>query len=347
MKNTVKSVIKIAAVIFVCTILIIKADSASQGVKSAMSLCAFTVVPSLLPFMAVSLYALESGAMSALGKPMKKISRLLFNLPGEGTVIFLMSMVGGFPVGAKLTAKGVEKGIFTKQQGRRMMCFCICAGPAFVINAVGANMLGSVRAGVILLVSLFLSSLFCGVISRFFDKSAPETKDESVFEPDGSAAINSVRDSIESLITICGWILVFGAAGAIISDSPLPEKAREWVCIFLEVTNGCKIAGEKFPVCVTAFVLGWSGLAVHAQIMPFMKSVGLKYRFFAAVRAVGAAVSCAVSYALFRLFPCEAQAFSNAGETVPHIFSVSAPACAAMLLLFALIILDLAPREKV
>ena len=347
MKNTVKSVIKIAAVIFVCTILIIKADSASQGVKNAMSLCAFTVVPSLLPFMAVSLYALESGALSDLGKPMNKISRLLFNLPGEGAVIFLMSMVGGFPVGAKLTAKGVERGIFTESQGRRMMCFCICAGPAFVINAVGSGMLGSARAGVILLVSLFLSSLFCGVVSRFFDKSEPETKNGSVFGTEGSVAVKSVKDSIESIIQICGWILVFGAASSIISDSPLPQKACEWICMALEVTKGCKIASESFPACITAFVLGWSGLAVHAQIMPFVNSVGLKYRYFAAARAVCAAVACAVSYGLFKLYPCETQVFSNAGETVPQLFSVSAPACAAMLLLFALIILDLAPTKKV
>lgn len=347
MKNTVKSVIKIAAVIFVCTVLIIKADSAAQGVKSAMNLCAFTVVPSLLPFMAVSLYALESGALSDLGKPMEKISRLLFNLPGEGAVIFLMSMVGGFPVGAKLTAKGVEKGIFTQNQGRRMMCFCICAGPAFVINAVGSGMLGSAKSGVILLISLFLSSLFCAIVSRFFDKSEPETKNDSVFGSQNSAIVSSVSDSIESIIGICGWILVFGAAGAIISDSPLPEKASVWICMVLEVTKGCKTAAERFPACVTAFVLGWSGLAVHAQIMPFINIVGLKYRYFAAVRAACAAVSCAAAYALFRLFPCETQVFSNAGETVPQLFSVSAPACAAMLLLFALIILELAPIKKV
>ena len=73
----------------------------------------------------------------------------------------------------------------------------------------------------------------------------------------------------------------------------------------------------------------------------------LKYRYFAAARAVGAAVACAASYGLFKLYPCETQAFSNAGETVPQLFSVSAPACAAMLLLFALIILDLAPTKKV
>ena len=115
----------------------------------------------------------------------------------------------------------------------------------------------------------------------------------------------------------------------------------------LEVTKGCKTTSESFPACITAFVLGWSGLAVHAQIMPFVNSVGLKYRYFAAARAVGAAVSCAVSYGLIKLYPCETQVFSNAGETVPQLFSVSAPACAAMLLLFALIILDLAPTKKV
>ena len=53
-------------------------------------------------------------------------------------------------------------------QARRMSLFCVGAGPAFLITAVGTVLLGNTKLGIILLVSQLISGLILGIISRFF-----------------------------------------------------------------------------------------------------------------------------------------------------------------------------------
>lgn len=56
------------------------------------------------------------------------------------------------------------------------MSFCInFSGPAFVIGTVGSEMLGSVKAGVLLYISTVSASFFTGIFSMaLYDKAAEE-----------------------------------------------------------------------------------------------------------------------------------------------------------------------------
>lgn len=47
--------------------------------------------------------------------------------------------------------RAISDGRISQSDAQRMTLFCVNAGPAFVIGGVGAGMLGSVRAGVIIL----------------------------------------------------------------------------------------------------------------------------------------------------------------------------------------------------
>lgn len=44
-----------------------------------------------------------------------------------------------------------------------MLRFCVNGGPAFIISAVGAGMMGSVRFGVVLFTAHLLASLLIGI----------------------------------------------------------------------------------------------------------------------------------------------------------------------------------------
>lgn len=345
MNNSIKTVFK-AVASTVCIILFIaQAESAASGARQALEVCAATIIPSMLPFMVISTYMLKSDILPALGKRSERICRRVFGLPGQAAVIFLMSMVGGFPVGAKLTADCVKCGQLTHNQGKRMLLFCVNPGPAFVINIVGSFMLGNQKAGVILLVSLCLASFFTGVISKIFnDKEEYVSNTEK--KSSASPLVDSVSESISAIISICGWIVVFSAFLYIINESSLPEKVIQWLNMLAEVTGGCRISASNFPLPLTAFVLGWSGLSVHAQIMTYLISVGLKYKYFAVARVFNASLSMGISYLLFKLFPCQISVFSNVGEIMPKTVSVSVPATVGMLFLSALVILDLAPKRK-
>ncbi|MBQ8783628.1 MAG: hypothetical protein IJZ57_07655 [Clostridia bacterium] len=346
MNNTIKTILKSVGAVAVIVALVWQAKASVQGARQALELCASTVIPSLLPFMCVSSYILKSDILSFSGKRSKKICRFLFNLPKQAGVIFLMSLVGGYPVGAKLISDSIKSGSLSQNQGKRMLLFCVNPGPAFVVNIVGTAMLGSVEAGVILLVSLCLASFVTGVISRFFgdgkEKTLPFNKKQ-----EASPLVSSVSESITAIMGVCGWIVVFSALLGVINAAPLSENAKQWLNMLSEVTGGCRISAKQFPLPVTALILGWSGFSVHAQIMPYISTAKLRYKHFAVARLFNGALGMGISYLLFQIFPCKISVFSNAGEILPRAVSVSAPATAGLLFLSALVILDLAPKRKV
>ena len=346
MKNTVKKVFACLLTLSAAVLFLVKNESACAGAVYSMKLCAAAVIPSLFPFMVLSMYAVRSGIAESAGRIFDVPCRKIFRLPGEAAFIILMSLTGGFPVGAKMISSAVESGILTEKQGRRMMLFCVNAGPAFIINIVGQSILDSKKAGVILLLSTVISVLAVGFFTRFSDseeKNIPPLKSE---KNKTGALTESVESSAKSMLLICGWIIVFGAVSRIISDAPLPEKLSLWADMLCEVTNGCKTSAENFPLPVTAFTLGFSGLSVHAQIMPFAENTNLKYGTFFLFRLVNGILSAVVSAVLFHFFPCEVQVFASSSEIVPVTFSVSAYASAAAIITASLIILDLAPAKK-
>lgn len=97
---------------------------------------------------------MRSGLCGYLGKFLEKPVQVLFALPGSAGAAACMSFVAGYPVGAGMTAALFSEGRISQSDAQRMTLFCVNAGPAFVIGGVGAGMLGSVRAGVIILCHL-------------------------------------------------------------------------------------------------------------------------------------------------------------------------------------------------
>ncbi len=346
-KNTVKKFFMYSFILLTAVMFLLRNESAAEGVTSSLKLCASTVVPSLLPFMVLSSYIIKSDMISSLGKVFERPCRRLFRLPGEAACIIIMSMTGGFPVGAKMISSALENGTLTKKQSKRMMLFCVNAGPAFVVNAVGVSMLGSRKAGAVLLAATLSASLLIGIVSRFLaDGEKINRKPKSAIGK-GEALTASVEGAVEAMLTVCGWILVFGAVRQIIYDAGVPENFRRIADLVCEVTNGCAASVNLFPLPVTAFVLGFSGFAVHAQLLPFINETGLEYKAFFAARALNGAVSAALAELLFKLFPCTVQVFGSEIQATPVAFSASAYASVAAIFTAALIILDLAPGRKI
>ncbi len=344
--NTIKKVIKASVSLIFIFVFCAFSQSSVQGAKQGLEICLTSVIPSLFPFMVVTSYLMKSEAFSFLGKLLGKISQALFRLPKEGLIVYIFSLIGGYPVGAKLIADGIGDGTFSKNQGKRMMLFCVNSGPAFVINVVGIFMLNSKKAGLVLLFGISLASFVMGLMSRIF------AKDEKVSvtnfkRTDENILVSSVNDSLRSMAGICGWILIFTSVRGILMSFPINEDIKIWLNMLGEVTSGCKVSVKSYPLSVTAFVLGFAGVCIHLQIMKFISLTGLRYLHFFVCRVLHGGLAFAISFVLFKIFPCDVEVFSNMGEIVPKAVSVSVPASLAVIFLFAIVILDLAPKAKV
>lgn len=309
------------------------------AVSSALTLCASAVIPPAYPFMVLSDFIVRSGLCGIVGNYLSPVTKLLFNLSGSTGCVVLMSAVGGYPVGAKMTAQLLENGSITGKQGRRLMLFCVNAGPAFVIGTVGTVMLSSRKAGIILYLSAVMASLFMGVFLRCFDCEKALIRKETT-EFNAGVISQSVMHGTDSMLMMCGWILIFSCLNAYLRRLPFDDTTLAGINMITEVTSGCASATELFPVSIQALVIGWGGLSVHCQLFPYVKVTGLRLSRFLLSRIIHGSLATAFATVLFRIFPCEISVFSSQSQILPAAFSVSAPAAAAMLVMCAFVILD-------
>ncbi len=311
-------------------------------------LCAGTMVPSLFPFLVVSSFASNSGAIDFLGEKTEKFFKKFFSFSGNAGSVFVMGLFSGFPVGCSLASDLYSKNRITRNEAKRIVLSGVNAGPAFVIGAVGTMMLSSFRAGCIIFLSLTLSSVFIGYISKYILSSEEVPAGYSPVRQISltDALVTSVYSSSKSMLLICAWILIFSSAINIFSGISENGRIIDLVRIFAEVSAGCKKISETKNPAHLAFVIGWSGLCVHCQVMPYVIKVGLKLKYFFCARLFHAALSSLVCAGFMKVFPCEISVFSSGTEATVTAFAASAPAAAGLLLMCAIFILDLDTHKK-
>lgn len=137
LKNTIIPIILCSFMIF----LILFSTSNIIAAKNGLELWATTVVPSLFPFLFATELLGKTKIVQYLGKTLNKIMRPLFNVPGEGSFAFIMGLISGYPVGAKIVTDFRNNGICTKDEGNRMLAFTNNSGPLFIIGTVGIGYL--------------------------------------------------------------------------------------------------------------------------------------------------------------------------------------------------------------
>ena len=318
-------------------------DIAAEGVSDGIKLCLETIVPSLFPFIFFSSLLSESGVLDRLSLKAEKATHWLFRLPGIAAPIIILSMTGGFPVGAFLIKKAYEKGELTSLQGRRMLLFCVNPGPAFTISTIGSMLLGSKQAGVIIYISTAATSLFIGFLSRFFAPKEEADEKHSVvssFKSDVYTVISrSVSSCSGAIVNICVWIVIFSCVNKLAESLPLNQSIVMFVESFSEVTNGVVTVMERYPLPLVSGIISFAGICVHLQILPALVSLKLKYKHFLAVRIAAASLSTVISGVLFRLFPVSVDTVSIGVKPVGISNSSSPAVCVCLLLMCGLFII--------
>ena len=202
-------------------------------------------------------------------------------------------------------------------------------------------MLSDKKCGIILFVSQTVTALIIGFLSRFGKKESFQRTDNVHKYVSPSAFAESVASSTEAMLNICAWILLFSSLMPFLTKLAKLNSAFSILVVLSEVTGGCSYAANNLPLFFLAPVLCWSGFAVHMQLLPYLKKIGISLPDFWLSRIVNCALSLPIAFLLFRLFPCEAQVFSSFSEITVKPYSVSVPASVAMLLLGAFTIMDI------
>ena len=108
----IKGVQKASAVI--CTVafillIIIKPEPCTDGAAKGLLLAGRVIIPSLFPFTACVLFIMKSGGLNIFGFA-APFTKRVFHISAELFSLMLLSLIGGYPVGAKLLNEAVKSG---------------------------------------------------------------------------------------------------------------------------------------------------------------------------------------------------------------------------------------------
>jgi len=256
------------------------------------------VLPSLLPFVVGINVLTGLGFISFLGVLASPVMLPLFKVPGAGAFAFLTGLTSGYPMGAKAVAHLRETGQIRQEEAQRLLAFSNNAGPLFVIGFVGVGLFGSARIGYMLLISHITAAIIIGVGLRLLSKTdeAPTTTEGGIsqamrsfqnfrreeYEGFGSVLGASIKNAMEAMLTIGGFIIVFSVVIKSFELSNIFGGFIGLVAGVLEVANGARIltqrggADNPASIVLTSMTISFGGLSVLGQTAHFLRDTDVK-----------------------------------------------------------------------
>lgn len=290
-KNIVVKLLNLL-LLFLCVLLFSCADAAVAAAQAALKLCAGSILPSLFPFMTLSVLISHLRLLEPLGRlfPMEK----LFALPAASAEAFLLGGLCGFPIGAKTACELYRTGRLSREEAERACALVNNAGPAFCVNVAGIRFWKSRKFGWYLYAAQIVSgALVCALVGLFLRRGKNRSVSRSSVPAANSVAANlvvsfteAVAGSATACVPLCGYITFFSILCAIAREL-LPGWTAA-ICAVLELTSGIQEAatlGGRTGLFLTGFSLGFSGLSVFLQSGNFTLPLGLSLRFALAAKS--------------------------------------------------------------
>jgi len=318
--------------------LIFFSSSCSQAVKLGLSLWVNSVVPTLFPFFIATELLSYTNIVSLIGRFFNIFMKPIFNIRGEGSFAFIMGIISGYPVGAKIASDFRKNNICSKEECERLLSFTNNSGPLFILGTVGITMFKNSTIGILLLITHLLGSITVGFLFRFWksnknlnrntNSSYINTTNNTIHLSNlGEVLSKSITNSISTIFLIGGFIVVFSIITAILSSTNIIKySSLLFVPIFnffnidisfiepllfgiFEITNGINNISNILTknistnIIFTAFLLGFGGISILLQVWSIVSKTDLSIKPYIYGKVLHGLFSSFYTFLIISLFP--------------------------------------------
>ena len=296
-----KRLVAAALVTFICCgLMVVFPTTALYSARKGISLWMTDVLPALLPFFICANFLQSIGVIRLLK---------------SGVFPFIMSVLSGYPMGAKIIGDLKRQDEISLNEACRLMSFCSTSGPAFMVGAVGAGMLGSGTMGAIIAAAHYAGALANGVLFT------------AIFGRDGSSSITtgklqqrslqesfteSIVMSLKSLGIILAYIVLFMFVtdllhlSGVLSLAP-GQEMRALIKGILEMTVGCsrvcsmQEVGINIKTTLCTFLVSFGGLSVTAQTAGVLRGTDISMSHYIRAKLMHGLISAALTVTMIFL----------------------------------------------
>ncbi|MBQ7348896.1 MAG: hypothetical protein IJW47_02765, partial [Clostridia bacterium] len=182
----------------------------TESVLDGIRLFIACVLPSLFPYFFITAILTSLKTTGKISKKLSPLMRKCFNVNGVCGYVFFLSVIAGYPMGAKLVSDLKNQKILSDTESTRAVAFCSTSSPVFLITSVGGIMFNSTVFGILLFLCNFLSAILVGIIfSRYKKFERPTTDSEIILSKTDNVLSDSVYSAISSSLFVGAMITLF------------------------------------------------------------------------------------------------------------------------------------------
>ena len=287
-KRRLYSLLECALILAAFLLLALRPREASQAALEGVEICLKSVIPSLFPFFVLSRLLLQRSAALTRARQGGLLSRL-FGLPDSCIPAVFLGLLGGYPLGAALSAQLYRQGSCSREEAERLLLFSCGCSPAFVFGLLGGRVFGSTLHASLCWALQLLTSLWLGALLGWGKTASATVLHGRGSEPAsglGAAFSSSLLQGGVSALQVSAYVVFFTVMARFLPEGPLLRGLLEMTggILQLEGFNGRSAA-------LSALLLGLGGLCVSFQVQGIAAQAGLSTRRWLPCRLLHGAVS--------------------------------------------------------
>ncbi|MET0958932.1 MAG: hypothetical protein ABWX58_01170, partial [Psychrobacillus psychrotolerans] len=258
-------------------LLFLQPGVAHKGALEGMRIFTTALLPYLLPYLVITQLFIRS-KNSFLNTTNKY--KMYLN-------IYLLSAIGGFPSGAAVITSLKDISTLNKNNASWLLAICHAPSPMFVIGFVGIEIFHAEIAGIKLLIIIHAVNLVFLLVFIVF--SPPIHQSTHIQKPSDSPFQESIKETYQILLLIGTTVIFFTTVSFIVFESVkeiLPNISPTllvFIASLFEMTGGISLAGEMLSgsallPLVVAFIIAFSGISIHMQIIVLAQKANITIR---------------------------------------------------------------------
>ena len=292
MKVLKSNKIVVAMLIFLSFLLILHPTLIFNSSLNAITVWTYKIFPVMFPFFVITRIILNLSNFTP--NFTDKFFKKMFNAPNGSSKIFFLSVLAGYPTGAKLICNMFENGYINKNQAQNMMSFCSVSGPMFIIGSVGIAVFSSFKIGIIILISNILAAILNGILYR------GKKENDNIFLINERKELNLfdvVYDSIISILIVAAFIVLSFILIDLLNYFNIITFISKSICgVFnsfraidvvsatisgiIEMTRGiidlhATLATLNIKIIIASGLIGFGGFSVILQSLTFLSKINM------------------------------------------------------------------------
>ena len=290
-------------ILFFIAILVISPKLCIEACYSGLNVWATNLLPALLPFFIFTRLLSEMGVVNSCSRVFAPVTKKLYNTSGISGYIYSMSILSGYPVGAKLTSDLYNDKKIDYGQAHRIIAFTSTSGPLFVLGTVAIGMFSNIKIGYVVLISHFVGAIINGLLYRNYMTKIPTSKVEKLDMPLTKTNLleDTMYGSIKSIMIVGGYVSLFFMIITVLNHYNILSPINIVICKVLpflnpqivgaitngiiELTKGCldlstlNLAPKTAAIILSGLV-SFGGISIFLQASTFLKSININLKYY-------------------------------------------------------------------